>query len=556
MNKKIHISWRSNISIILTFAIMSILSGALMYHAHFVGVGWDLEFHWQRIFEIRKSLLTNGTLPMVSLNEFSQSGSAVMSMYPNFSLIPFVILTFIIKSQVALYNIMFMLGSFLCFLICYFSSYTFKSNKTISFIFSVSYTLSTLILSSFFNGLSFGTLASVYFLPLVFFGFLSLLENNKWIELSLGMIGIVLSHVISSGISILFLTIMFLININKFKSYERVISLIKAITVTVLTTSIFWLPFITLKFNNDIYIPAISDLQGTSFSILFSSIDNIVSAVVSLSGILGLIFSVINYKKMSGYLKQMFFVSIFFMIMTSNLFPWSILSHTFIIHLQYTMRLYVIPQTILCYLFAFNISIFMEQVKNRFLWLSSIVLSILFLQLGAQETLVNNYRNRPELTSPYNYNINFIVKNNKEFNNLLNSEHSSHDYYPQSSISKMDDIFNHVATYGNNKYLTVKPQGNGEFYFKAPQKINKLSLPFLYYNDVNYQVKLDGKTVKGYSNINSFMTIDNINKGNHHVQIIVNKSKSEIASYILSTIGLFILIIAIIRNFLLNRKNK
>ncbi|AYF92158.1 hypothetical protein [Apilactobacillus bombintestini] len=562
MSKKldIHNFWRSNIFIILMFAVVSIMSGIFFWHSHFVAMFLDFDFHWHRINELRESILNGNWFPLVSLNEFNQSGSAVMALYPKINLYPIVFLSLIIKSYVELLHLAFIIRNFFALILAYYACYRYSKNKNVSILFSVSFTLSTMALFYGVSVYGIGTSSAMVFIPLVLFGFLQLLKKDEWIELSIGMSGIILSHVLNSIIVVGFLAIFLLVNLRKFQSITKVISLAKSVITTILLTSFFWIPFIIISSSNKIHTPDnILFYDGTDFHTLISdSINNNISASITFVALIGLVLSIINYKNLFGYKKQIFWLSVIFLIICSPVFPWSVLKHTIFSHIQFTNRIYVIPEVLLCYLFAENY-VFMIKLKCIRHYLGAVViavLSILTLQFGAQETLVNNTTNRPRMTQPYSGNWAFKLQNNSDFDNILNSTSlSNNDYYLQTSEHSYNEINNRLAIY-DDKDIKVNLLGNGGFSFKLPSNSKRISLPFMYYNGINYQVKLDGKTIKGYPNKNALMTINNVRKGKHHVQIIVHKTKAEIGSYILSLIGLLILLGAILKNFLKKRKNK
>ena len=560
MNKKldIHNFWCGNVFIILTFAIMSILSGILLFHSHFFAMVYDFDFHWLRINDLRESILHGNWNPLVALNEFNQTGSATMAMYPKINIYPIALLSLFIKSSTTLIHASLMLRNFFALILGYYSCYCYTKNKQVSFLFSTAYTLTTMALYYCIGVYGIGTSSSMIFLPLVLFGFLELVRFNKWVELTVGMSGIILSHILSSGLVIIFLAIMLLVNISAFKKFDKWISLFKSIVVTILCTSIFWFSFIMLSHNNSMNIPTGSLMNGNDFSFLISAaMNNNISSTLTLSGLMGLILSVVNYKKLSITYKKIFWISILFLFICSQAFPWSILSHTLVDRLQFPNRIYIIPEVLLCFLFAHNFIILCRNKKHNFLILIGAVLSIIILQMGAQETLVNSTINNPRLITLYSGNTNVKLQDNSDYNNILKSSVlGNNDYYLQASETSKNEINNQLAIYDGDKDTKVNLLGNGGFSFKLPSNSKRFSLPFMYYHGIDYQVKLDGKNVKGYPNKNALMTINNVGKGKHHVQIIVHKTKAEIASYILSLIGLLILIGTILKNFLKKRKNK
>ncbi len=555
-NKKLR-NFLINVIIILSFAVFSALSVFLIFRSHFVPGEWDLDFHWQRIFEMKKDMIEHDFMSTIALTYFHQSGSAVMSMYPKINLFPMVLISFFVKSQVVFFNLLFALVNFFSLLIAYFSSYGFNKNRRVSFIFSISYVLSGIFISNYAGQSSLGTLSSLSYLPLVLFGFLSLLKKDKFIELTLGISAIFLSHVLSFGIVIMFLSFLILFNFDYFKNRSKLISLIKSILVSILISSVFWIPFIMISFYNKLMIPSVSNIQGDDvLRFLSDGFSDKVSNYIGIIAVIGFILSIVYYKALSKDLKKMLWISLIFMIIASNLFPWELLGSTFINHIQYPSRLYIIPQIIFCYIFA-QIVIYKTKdsfLKNKIVVILSLV--VILLQLNLQKSIINSNINKPEISNPYSFDINFVLKNNSDFNNILNSNLSSSDYYPNSAIPKYGDIMNHVATFNKKHSIKVKAIGYGKFEFNIPNKAYNFTLPFLYYKNINYSISLDGKHTHGYPNESNLMTINNVSRGQHTVQVIVHKSWYDYLSYVLSSLGIVILLYSLIKDYCLKRKNE
>ncbi|CAI2662363.1 hypothetical protein AKUH4B406M_13870 [Apilactobacillus kunkeei] len=129
------------------------------------------------------------------------------------------------------------------------------------------------------------------------------------------------------------------------------------------------------------------------------------------------------------------------------------------------------------------------------------------------------------------------------------------DYYPSAAVKYYDNTNNHIATYNGNQRLKVKLLGDGKYSFKAPVAIKKMTLPFLHYKGIAYEVLVDGKTVKTTANKHALLTISHLSAGSHHVQIIVHRTKKELLSYLFAIVGIVLLITAIAKKYVF-KKNK
>lgn len=537
--------YKNNIFIILSFIVLSIISSFFIIKSGFVFIGSDMFFHWQRIYELKYDFINNSFINYVSLNMFNQSGSAVMTFYPNINLIPLVFLSFMVKRFIYIYYIYYICFNLISFILCYFSCYTYLKNKSISYIFSVTYTLSTVTMCHLLANYDIGISTSILLLPLVFFGLLQMLNNHNFIEFSVGMILIILSHVLSALIVTLFVLIFLLFNYNKVFKKEFVLFLLKPFSIIILITSFFWIPFLILSMTNNISMPpAPPSITGNDFNGILNDIFNVnLSTNLTIWALLGIVVSLVMFRNISSENKKVFWVSLLFLFICSDFFPWNILTDTFIKStLQFSWRLYVVPQLLLTYLFSIYV---VELIKhNRFKRIIAlfIVLMAVNIQVIAQKKFVDNNLNNQTLTNVFNGEYQVNIKSQRQADNLIDGYRDGLiDYYPKQSVSKYFLIRNKIAVYDKNKFMEINLIKNGRYNFNINKRVKKFTLPFLYYNGIDYEVRLDGKTVKTVADNHSLLTLSNLSKGSHNVQIIVHRTKAEIVSYITTIIGILIL---------------
>lgn len=544
---------KNNIFMILLFAIISVVSAEIILRSGFIGGTDDVVFHWQRIIEIHNSWVHGNFIPRIALTKFDQSGSAVMSMYPYINLIPIVILTFFIKSFVLLMPIIFILRNFLSLMIGYYSCNHFCKNKYISFLFSLTYTLSTLVLHYAFRSMDMGVSSSEIFMPLVLFGFLELIHNNHWLEFSSGLTLIIFCHVVNT---LIVFSLIFLLIIFNFKQLNKIklILLVKSFSLTLLTTAVFWASLVFLELSNKIIPPHFVGipLSGISFdSYFYNAVSTNAGCYMDFFALIGLLLSVLNYKKLDNYSVQMFWIAIMYIFVCSNFFPWSILNYTFIEPIiQFSYRLFVIPQMLLCFLFSKNILALSNNKHGKFIILIISSILVIFLQVVGQQKVVNKNINSPELRTfqkyersqrkPFNRVPKYRVDNQRDFDVLVDSPKILYtDYWPKASISKFHEVEKSKATYNRILHVKVHPKGNGKFVFSAPCEIPKLQLPFLFYHGIHYQVRMDHKAVS-YGNEHSYMCVRHVPKGKHILKISNHYGLVDYISFIMSITGIVI----------------
>lgn len=222
IKENVHNFFKRNFFILLVFIFISMVTGVLFLHSKFVIGTTDLYFHWQRILDLKSAISHGDFYPSLALDKINQTGSAVMSMYPKANLYPIVLLSYFFNDFTKLIPIIFVLRNLLSFLISYYSCYSYNKNRKVSFLFSISYTLTPLLLFYGVQGYDIGVSSSMIFMPLILFGFLGLLKNNDWIELTIGMSCIILCHILNSVIIVCFLSVFMIFNVKKFMDKSKI----------------------------------------------------------------------------------------------------------------------------------------------------------------------------------------------------------------------------------------------------------------------------------------------------------------------------------------------
>lgn len=551
MKNKVKLTAAGNTALIIAlFAVLSVMSSYILLKSHFVGTSIDIVFHWSRIYEIKNSILNgNGLFLPVALNKFNESGSAVMTMYPYLNLMPVVLLSFVVKSFVHLVYITFILRNFLSLLVAFFACYSFNKNKWISFVFSISYVLSTMTLFYSFILMDMGVSSSLIFIPLALFGTFRLITDHKWLELAIGMSALIFCHVITAVMIASLVIVILAINWRSVFNKATLIALAKCVVTTLLVTSVFWIPFVYLYLHNQISMPIVWwQLGGTDVNAFMGFVfNNSVSLTVNIMTVryittiafVGIIVGIVYYKKMARFEKQIFWIAIATLFITSSLFPWNELNNTFIRStFQFSWRLFLVTQVLLCYIFAVS-TIKLCQNKKQVLGITCLTtFAVISMQVSGQRQVVDQYaKNR--------YDIHHIIKDDQGLYT---------DYFPKESLKISKNITKHKATVNKHKHIRVKLLENGKFTFKLSKQTKSIKMPFVMYDGIKYQVKVDGKNAKFHSDKHAQLTLGRMSRGKHTVQVIVHRSWYAYLSYVLSAIGILIVLAAWIKSLVFNRK--
>ncbi|WP_283573158.1 hypothetical protein [Ligilactobacillus aviarius] len=504
---------RSKIILELIFILLAILF-VLPFVSHgFIPAGDDLGYHFDRVIEIADNFKHGNFFPQMYTYTFYRFGYLLNSFYPWLTIVPFAIFKNIFSNQV----ISFAWGSGLYIFaglnITYHVSNELFKNKVQSFFTALIYIFSGYLLTDGYSRFAFGEFIAMIFIPACFYGFYAVLFGNKkdWPYLAFGMSAIMLSHVLSTFIVTMTFTILFVVLfhwINDRK--ERIKRLAFAVGVFITSSAIFLLPFVQQELYQKFAQPSPMPLSGPNFG------DNIISALNSNNGdnlgfiiisvlILGLIF----WKALNKLEKSCYVIGTIVLAFTTSLFPWTMLTNTFLDVIQFTFRfdmvitiLYAvvagkIVRVVLDKIFAKN----NDRIKKSLVSVGALLI-ILVPWLGD----VTNILNYQMAGTPEQYRFTKSYKLFTDQNGLWMDQ-----YTPEKGQSALGGVTERLAIVDGNQVQLhskdIKSLPNGlKFTGNLVDSAKSVILPT--YNYKNIHVYRNGKQIKWSPNSQDLIQVD------------------------------------------------
>lgn len=383
---KLWVDKHSRILIIFSFILLSFLSLYIVYFRNGnILIGDDYHFHQNRIEGLALSLQHGLFLPKVSYFFIGGYGYASSLFYPDFYLYFPAILRasgVSLASSFIVFAIAINLGTFV---ITYLSGRWMTLSKSKSYLFSLLYTLSIYRLQDFLNRQAIGELLAMSFFPLVLVSlhYLKNGDNKKWPILTLAMTGIGLAHFISLEIISIFIACYILLNAKIFFKKQPIIAILKAAGLTILLLAFYLLPVfeqmahVTFQVTSN-PLTMISDRSYSIGELFVNSFKNSVfhasSANIGITLLIGLIVYAISLVKGSSANRDLIILSLFFMFMTTNLFPWQLFNQTPLNTIQFPWRFLSVVTLLLAYLVANDDIGFFRKFPGSKLFLVVVIL--------------------------------------------------------------------------------------------------------------------------------------------------------------------------------------
>lgn len=507
---------------LIIFLFLSFADLYVYFKMNTILVGTDTLFHYSRVQEIYENLKHGAFFTWISTHYFQQTGVGSYLFYPDIFLYVWALLKFIFPPVRAFY-MWIALFIFLTYISSFCSMYFYCKQTKKSILFSLIYTTMPYHL---FLGLWNGTLGEFIaytFLPIAFVGIYHIFwgNKNKWWLLALGMSLVLYSHLVSAFIITIFIgaVVIFKFITSHFSLSTRILSLIKAIFFTILTTCPFWFLFIiegpvATPQNLFIVLHNLTDILNISIN---NTIGSGIGLILLVTALIGGIFVYKKKQNLSVYL-----IGLFFFIASTNIIPYQIFNHIKI--LRNTLGLIQMPGRLLSFSAVFLSVIAAEMITkiiNKFnhrklIIVLTIIFSIIMFwsETLPEYSLLNKIPELPASSKKGQFlpTLKRISNDNYEdlFNYLIPAGET--DYYHKtdqlthSSINTLTKtIINHTC-YINGRKTKITPieKGNNLINYKLETNNNSnIDLPVVYY--ANDNVTVNGKKV--YKKISSRGTI-------------------------------------------------
>ena len=516
-------------NIVLFLLVIAIISSITLFLIPNMSRGHDLAFHLSRISAIKDNLKLGIMGGYIYPNYLGGYGYGNGLFYPDLFLYIPAFFSYLGLSVITSYKLFLLLISFCSVGAMYICVKEISKNKKSALISSFIYGFASYRLIDMFTRAALGETLAFVFAPIIIYGMYEIIygDYKKFYILTIGMSGLILSHLISTYLIGIVLVIMCLVNIKKlFKEKNRILYLVLAALATVCLTAYFIFPMLEQMlsgkfiFNNLDETSKLLERSLPLWSIFIEFPYHVLRKLWIPTGI-GIGFIVLiyyyfkNFKNYDKFTHFCFITAMIFLICATNIFPWNLFQNI-LSPIQFPWRFYFISVLLLSVGSGLMLSKSTKDINKR-----ARVLFILFLI--------------PVITI---ITVNFFEKNIKEVGDY---EISFGEYMPLSAdknyILERKDVI--TTTYPlehsftrNGLELTINYNNN--------QGNNSLELPLLYYK--GYKAISNDKELNVYQTNNGLVGVD-INDEEGTIYVYYGGTKIQKLSKIVSIITMIVFVI-------------
>lgn len=253
MKKKRNVSFEGKLHILAV--VILIASSVLTW----IGYGQDIEYHAQRIAAIAEEMKMGAGIYRIYTTNSGGYGYASPLFYGDIFLYPAAFLTALgvdISITFRLFLASIMVGAYVSMYVCAKSVWDKKTGVLAAYL----YAFSPILLADIFIRFAVGEALAFVFLPMVLVGFYRIViqpKNTKtdWIWLSLGMSGLIFSHIITTVLTVILLVLLCAVHVKKiWHNKSTILSIGKAALLTVGITAYFSLPLLEQMVTTPLFV--------------------------------------------------------------------------------------------------------------------------------------------------------------------------------------------------------------------------------------------------------------------------------------------------------------
>lgn len=473
--------------------------------------------HIARAYGTEEAIKENFLFPNI-ISSFSNSyGYSWNLFYGPLTTYGIIAIKFIVRNYIVAYKIFVLIFLLLSGYFMYKFMKNLTRNSEVALLASILYMSFPYHLTDLYTRNAIGEFTSFTFIPLVFLGLYNLLNtSDKNYYLTVGAVGLILTHNLSTVITAIFGFIYLVVNIDKLKDSKVRKKLLINICFILLVTSFYWVPLLETKFsaNYQVYEQGMMSTSektaghGLNLTQLFVTSNDGSAYVFELGPhiLIMLAFSVMALNSLKPELKKTYIFlltcGLVTLWMATKYFPWKYLPEQFSI-IQFPWRMLMMSAFFLSAVCAMNMGTIIKKISIKDVLVLSII-SILYILAFCNILTVYSGEKLENIE-----NINMGNVTGKEYETvagIAKAEYLPVNAYKNrfyvASREKGIYVLNGKAIIENEskdgyKYVADLTTGDAEYTI--------FELPYIYYP--GYEVRLDGMLTKTFETENGFLGI-------------------------------------------------
>ena len=513
---------KSKISDYIVIFVISIIISVPLLSSKFDIYADDGIQHIARLMGTYQTI-TEGEFPPVIMsdfcNEFGYSWNIFYS--PLTAFVP-LIFSLITNSFELILKLFMILVTFLSGIAMYEFVKKVTKNRYAGVLAAIIYILAPYRLTDMYMRIAIAELTSFIFIPIVFHGMYNIFNSEeksikKSLILTLGAVGLILSHTVIAMYTAIICFIYVIVNINKLKEKQVWKMLGINILLIVLLTNFYLLPMLEHKLTTEYEVFEPGRMERTDdlikrkvdiTDLLYTPNGNF-SYEIGLVSLIGIVFTLLVYKKIEKKNKKIYYFSIAlgFISITMSLrfFPFEKLP-AILKMIQFTFRLLEFSSFFFAFVAATNYSLLIKNFKAKDVFVLGLITLLLIVPLKKNLDYDKTW-SEEKLWPAFEVN---------DYTGRIHAGCATFEYLPSKAFNNLDYIKhreNRVYVLSGNAVVEneEKDGTNMEFTVSNIEENTVIELPYIFY--LGYGVEITnttGETIKidTFESDNGFVAVN------------------------------------------------
>ncbi len=462
--------------------------------------------HIARLMGTFQSIVDDGELfPVIMSNFCNGFGYSWNIFYSPFTAYVPMIFRLFTDSYELILKLFMVLISFLSGIAMYEFTKKVTKNRYAGLLASALYIFVPYRLTDMYQRYAIAELASFIFLPITFHGMYNIFNSEeksikKSLVLTLGAVGLILTHIVMAMYVAIFCLIYLLINAKKLKDKEVLKMLGINILLIILLSSFYLLPMLEHRVNTEYEVFKNGRMENTAT--LIDSKTNVIDLIYTQDGklvkeigfvtLVGLLLTFIAYKKIDKSYKMIYWFSlitgIMCIIISLKIFPFEKLPEILKM-IQFTFRLLEFSSFFFVFVAAVNYSVVIKDFQMKDVVVLTTICVLLFIPFVRRIDFKKDWKEEQLWPAV-------------EVSNYTGRVHAgcaTFEYLPSKAFNNLDYIKNREnAIYILEGYANIENErklgSQMEFDISEIQENTKLELPYIYY--LGYEVIFENANEK------------------------------------------------------------
>lgn len=512
--------------------------------------------------------ITEGECPPVIMSNFCNGFGYSWNIFysPLTAYIPLIFSIFTSSFELML-KLFMVLCSFLSGIAMYSFVKKVTNNRPAGLLASIIYIFAPYRLTDMYMRTAIAELASFIFLPILFHGMYNIFNSEeksikKSLMLTLGAVGLILSHITMAMYAAIFCFIYLIINIKKLKDKQVLKMLGINILLILLFTSFYLLPMLEHKMATDYEVFMPGRMERTE-ELIRNKVD-LIDLIYTKSGnfmfeiglvtLIGLVLTLLAYKQVPKENKKIYWFSIISgficIILSLRIFPFEKMPAVLKM-IQFTFRLLEFSSFFFAFVASINYSLIIKNFRLR----DVLVLSLLIV------LLLIPYKNNLNYEKSWTEDKLWPAVEVNENTGRVHAGCATFEYLPSKAYNNLDYIKNRenrvYILSGNATIENEQKDGtNMTFDISNVEADTIIELPYIYYLGYEVEVaKHDGQTekIEIFESDNGFVAI-NVPETATKVTVKYTGTMLMKATYILSAVTLVGVILYLVISWIVLRR--